>query len=380
MSPDLLTTGPRGRRLCLAVACTLDDELAEAARQRAFVLDDGSTMHRFVAAEAGDPPLTQAEIDAYLAAEAARPVPTVADVARLLESVTVPSGVPDQGLLTFALQTAVDAAMYWQPPAGEDVLAGKPELDGGLARIATWLAPHAPDWWRAPMAPEQWTIGWWGHDPREVTQSVTGWREATVAAEERAAAQRRENQVEYPKEGWSPTPGLRPADIDAPIGGIWWSFPDGVSSTRAVGGVPLGLDLTEDTDVDGVSVAPAQGPENPRVLEIDTPRVWVDLCRAHPLDVTASRRHDWYRVTGRDGDWVIPDWAAVAEDYDAVHLTTAAYLAGATRSLEVDQRLATMIAGRGPDATVWLTPVQVGTPRAWSFDREADRAVRWSAS
>lgn len=379
MHSELLTIGPRGRRLCLELACTWDEPLVQAVFDRGYELDPGkgTSVKRLMAFPPGT---SQVEIDAARAAEEARPVPTVGDVARLLEQVDLPGAGPSSVSLGRALAESVASAMYWQPPAGEDVLAGKPELDAGLVRIATWLAPHVPDWWRAPMAPEQWTIGWWGHDPREATQSVTRSREETVADEERAAAQRRENRVEYPEEGWSPTPGLRPSDIDAPISGTWWSFPDGVFSTRAVDGVPVGLDLTEDADVDGVSVAPVQAPESPRVLEIDTPHDWVDLCRVHPLDVTASRRHDWYRVTGRDGDWVIPDWAAVAEDYDAVHLTTAAYLAGATRALEVDQRLATMIAGWGPDATVWLRPVQVGTPRAWSFDHEADRTDRWSVS
>lgn len=374
-----MLVGPRGRRLCLALACALDESLRRAVFDRGYELDPGkgTSVQRRIAFP---PETTQEEMDAAWAAEAARVIPTVADVARALAQVDLPAGGPTPTQVAEPLAESVATAMYWQAPHGEDVLAARPELDDGLARVAAWLAPHVPNWWTAPMHPEQWTIGWWGHDPREAAQSVARWREETFAGEARAATKRRANGVEYPREGWSPTPGLRPADIDAPIGGTWWSFPDGVSSTRAVDGVPVGLDLTEDTDVEGVSVAPVQVPESPRVLEIDTPQVWIDLCREHPLEVTASRRHDWYRVTGRDGDSVIPDWAAVAENYDAAHLTTAAYLAGATRALEVDQRLGTMIAGWGPDATVWLTPVQVGSRRAWSFDREADQADRWNVS
>lgn len=319
------------------------------------------------------PGTTQAEMDAARAAEHARPVPTVTDIAGLLTRVPLPAAGPSPGQVAGALADSVATAMYWQPPDGQDVLAGHRELDDGLVRVAAWLAPHTPDWWTAPMAEDQWALGWWGHEPGETRRSVTEWRDRTLAEEERAATMRRENRVDYPETGWSPTPGLRPADIDAPISGTWWSFPDGVCSTRAVDGVPLGLDLTEDAGGSGdVQVSRVEVPVGARVLEIDHPQVWVDLCRAHPLEVTDSRRHDWYRVTGRDGRWVIPDWAAVAERYDAVHLSTAAYLAGATRTLEVDAERATMIAGWSPDVTQWLTAVQVGPPHTWGYDQDTE--------
>ena len=72
---------------------------------------------------------------------------------------------------------------------------------------------------------------------------------------------------------------------------------------------------------------------------------------------------------------MVPDWAAVVETYDAVHLTTAAYLAGATRALAVDAETATMIAGWGPDATQWLTPVQIGPAHSRGYDQQADAWV-----
>jgi hypothetical protein len=37
--------------------------------------------------------------------------------------------------------------------------------------------------------------------------------------------------------------------------------------------------------------------------------------------VTKARRHDWWRATGEDHGWAIPDYPAVAADYDAIHLT-----------------------------------------------------------
>ena len=32
--------------------------------------------------------------------------------------------------------------------------------------------------------------------------------------------------------------------------------------------------------------------------------------------MTASRRHDWYRTTGRSGPWVIPDWSQAGQHHD----------------------------------------------------------------
>src|SRR5690606_21256796 len=72
-------------------------------------------------------------------------------------------------------------------------------------------------------------------------------------------------------------------------------------------------------------------------------------------EVTASRRHDWFRVTGRDGRWLIPDWERVAQRWDAVHLTTLGYLSAATRLIDIDGEYASVIAGWGPDSTIWLT-------------------------
>jgi hypothetical protein len=87
-------------------------------------------------------------------------------------------------------------------------------------------------------------------------------------------------------------------------------------------------------------------------------------------------------VTGRDsreaGPWLVPDWSRVAQEWDAVHLTVAGYLASATRCIPVPDaadatgtagttgttgtagstgrvEAASVIGGWGPDVTYWLT-------------------------
>jgi hypothetical protein len=65
---------------------------------------------------------------------------------------------------------------------------------------------------------------------------------------------------------------------------------------------------------------------SPRIYEISGPDEWADLAGRYPLDVSKSRRHDWWRITRWAGTWLIPDFAAVAGDYDAVHLSVTGYL------------------------------------------------------
>ncbi len=120
---------------------------------------------------------------------------------------------------------------------------------------------------------------------------------------------------------------------------------------------------------------PVQPPHDARVLELAGPAAWAGLVERFQLDVTASRRHDWWRATGRDGAWAIPDWAAVAEVYDAIHLTVDGYLATVGRALPVDTpagHAATVLAGWDPGVTWWLTDVLpgLGEPTDWRSDHE----------
>ncbi|GAA3785714.1 hypothetical protein GCM10022241_08600 [Micrococcus endophyticus] len=67
--------------------------------------------------------------------------------------------------------------------------------------------------------------------------------------------------------------------------------------TAAVTQVPEGLDLIEDDSGAGAaSVTP--GNDVGRTYEVTSPGDRARLCRSVPLDVSASRGHDWHRVTG----------------------------------------------------------------------------------
>ena len=362
LDPTVLLAGPRGRRLCLAVALRgLDDGGVPAG-------EDAQLLRHAVlfAAHALDPGRGTSGVVLFGTRGDTGPVPTPspAEVAPLLDR--VPAGGPDERGLLLALADTVDLARYWQEPDGEDMLAATPELRAPLARIAAAIAgsPHSA-WWATPAAPEQWTVAFDGlpipgaSDAGRVREAVERWRAATIAEE---AAARRD----------------RPSDPAAPWSGTWWSRPpaDLIRTTRALPGRgPVGLRLVEDgLGWEAAAARRAHIPADTRVLEIDGPEAWAELCRRFPLDVTSSRRHDWYRATGRNGRWVVPDWSAVRGSVDAVHLSVAGYLSTAGRAIAVAGDAASVLAGWDPDATFWLTDVGVdpSTRERWVREQGAD--------
>jgi hypothetical protein len=117
-------------------------------------------------------------------------------------------------------------------------------------------------------------------------------------------------------------------------------------------------------------VAPEDGA---RVYEVCGPGQWAELVDRYPLDVSKSRRHDWWRATGRAARWLIPDYAAVAADWDAVHVSVAGYLTTAGIAIPADDGACTMLAGWDPDATWWLNDVLSLTspPEDWREDDQA---------
>jgi hypothetical protein len=272
-------------------------------------------------------------------------------------------GAPAGHLIQAALEESVDSARYWQEPDGEDFLAALPVIRDALRPLAGQiLASNVGQGYGRPRRREQWHIDWRSMDDSAPLsgsrrEALSAWARGSRSDEERAR--------------WE-----RPRDPRAPVSGTWWSFPQGLLQT--VGEVPAGLSLIEDAmGEERATVIPVRG--TGRTFEVRVEEDWAGLCRGYPLDVTASRRHDWFRSTGRKGAWVIPDWERVAEDWDAVHLSVLGYLRCATRALEVDADRASVIAGWNPDTTVWLNDVarEWDEPRQeWCRDREDNSWTR----
>lgn len=253
------------------------------------------------------------------------------DVVSAWQGVTLPAITGE--VLTLALADAATTGRYWQPPDETDVLLARPEMAEALHRIAQHVCHQVPAWWT------------------EMARDLV--------------------RVDF--EG-VPKPG--PPDMLAwgVVSGAWWMTPGTGSGvlTRMLPGIgPLGAYLVEDPmDWPTAEVFPAT-PTPRSVLELDE-AVLVDLCREHPIDVTLSKRGDWYRATGLDTTWVIPDWSRVAADWDAVHLPITTWLACAGRPLIVREGVHTLIAGWNPDATFLLRGVvTLGSAGRWARDHDS---------
>lgn len=348
--------GPRGRRLCLELASARDEGVLRLVAELGFALDPDHARGRAPLLR-GDPegPLTESALTApEIHAR-------VAVLVKLLRRGNL-AGLRGEEI-TAALVAATDSARYWLSPDGEDVLAAIPAVRKALQRWARAVeASPVTGWWSSGCRLEQWALD----DQRD---SLCELAPDQVAESLAARAQKvRDDELRAQQ-------GL-PADVRAAVSGTWWSIPEGSLCTTGSfpDGVPVFLRTQEDS-LHGewaTAVAVAGGG---RFFEIASAADWVDLCRRFPMEVTASRRHDWYRVTGRDGRWVVPDWQRVAEHWDTVHLTARAYLAAATREIVVDDDVSSMIAGWAPDAAYWIggtARVQPDSKVVWQL-----RAGQW---
>lgn len=270
-----------------------------------------------------------------------------------------------------ALVRAIDAAVYWQEPDGVDrALAAEP-IGRTLEPVARALvaAPAAAWWWSPIELEDRHEVDFVDPDASpnptaDARSLLEKWRSDTVEDERRAAK--------------------RPSDPSAPWGGPWWSspvLPGLTSTTRSLPDVgPVGLFLVEDSLGWTRALTRRRVPtRGAGVFEITGPASWVELVGNFPLSITRSRWHDWWRVTGRADDWLMPDYRAAAEHYDALHLTVAGYLSTAGRVLPVTTDASTMLAGWGPDTTWWLTDLADASEPSVQWDTaDQNHPLAWA--
>lgn len=296
---------------------------------------------------------------------------------------------PGDARVLAAIDVATVMNMPWQHADENDQLLADPAIVVALRPAAVALAvAEATAAWNAPLAVghQRLTLfdlpDWEGVPPAaDRPLELTG-LDAWGAAWRRAVAGSAWNRVD-----WT-TP------VDEHSSGAWWSAPIGPwwngEEPRRPGGAPVttppldvesehpvgsaGLVWLEDSPgADEALLVPVSPARPPRIYEVTGPEAWAALVRRFPADVSASRRSDWYRHTGRDGAWAVPDWAAVRSAYDAVHVTVAGYLTTAGLAVEVGDGVATVLAGWAPEATAWLTDVLLedGPRERWRIDRDA---------
>lgn len=334
--PDLLN-GPRGRRMCLEAA-----ELAcpELRRVRPIFSPE---------------PLGAATEAAFKAA---------------LGSVDT-TGISGVDLMD-ALATTVGEAHYWQPLDDDDLVLAKKSVRAALAPLAAALA-DAPSsaWWQTPMdADRQQHVQWMDYPATGVMDlsgavvKLTRWKKRAGQAEEMARR--------------------RQASPAAPFIGEWWSTPalaDVPFTTRSLPGRgAAALSLTEDScGWRQALLSPVMPNPGARIYEIFGPREWAALAAHYPMEVSLSRRHAWWQITGEDAAWVIPDWQAVAADFDGVHLSVQGYLSTAGTALDAGEAK-TVLAGWSPDQTIWLTDVLQSKEAPQGWGRCTDDPEQWVCS
>lgn len=278
-----------------------------------------------------------------------------ADALEIIEAVDPQSvgGLSELELFD-ALGFATDWARYWQPPDEEDYWFAAPDLVTALRPIAAAvLDSPLTRWWADPvhLADQRMIQNLSSNEERPqsttpyrpVSAGLDDWRTSVLENEARF----RDWRIERP---------------DNEIGGEWWSTPAmsaAFETSRAreeVGALEL---MLEEDSFGGneARVWPVTVRGTPRVYEISNPTDWERLVDAYPMDVSESRRSVWFETTGEYRHWYIPDWAAVAADYDAAHLTMLGYLTTPGIAIPLSRNEgATLLAGWNPDATWWLNP------------------------
>ena len=252
---------------------------------------------------------------------------------------------------------------YWGDYTADDPLEDTPVF-AALQPVAELAAAAAGSqwWWSGLDRDGQGYVQWTQrtrYDARADPLPGPGRTGPMLYEAARADAEREQQMAEY-----------RRFPAGAGPGSQWWSCPRAFETTRCLDGLgAVILAVCEDGFGDTEALVwPVAISDEARVYEVDGPAAWQQLVTAYPRVATASYRHTWY-WTGWDGDWLVPDWPAVARDWDGVHLTVAAYLETAGRTLRVGSAR-TMLAGWNPDETYWFADVLVpaGEPQHWRTD------------
>lgn len=279
-------------------------------------------------------------------------------------------------LVEQAFGDAVAAAAYWQPLDFQELEAQNPVHDQLLRQLEPALEeriannhtteptstrhPDEPSMWvylDASWRPEEhWVL--WADSPSSCPPFTSVRRHKWLAAMD--AHERRAARLDSPTSGeWWSTP---PTSIDEGRGGPLRTLRPPVSTTRDIA-LKWWEDalFVEECAVRRVLSPNTNGPRNNddlRLYVIDDVQKWVAFVESYPLDVTHQKKGDWEVCTSRSGRWVMPNYAAAAEEWDAVTLTPRAYLllSGTPQRVELPDGSAwCLLAGWSPGETHWLS-------------------------
>ena len=313
----LLLEGPRGRRLLLEFA-VLSEALASHDVTTELPLWKSLFDH---AVATGTEKLVTGWGEDYIPRAT-----TPEHLGRQLAVVRLVGARPT--LLFDAMQRSVASSRAGLTPEPIDALLDDWRLDGVLGRVAEHVVTTGRvGWWHKPTKrDDQWSVD---------VSSVKGGKGPGRHGADRVLAQERRHPGEG---GWRSAP---------PSGLV-------VTSRRWPRRAPLDKIFREDGRVATLAPRKVPMPRSLKVAEIHGAEDWAALCRSHPVDVTRTHGAAWAEATGRVVAWAVPDWASVAERYDAVHLSVAGYLSASGRAIPLDEQTSSMMTGWGPGQVVWL--------------------------
>ncbi len=150
------------------------------------------------------------------------------------------------------------------------------------------------------------------------------------------------------------------------VGAAWWSAPGFAPLTWTTRNVPplpssallAFFDTFRPFEPTGARVFALEIDPSARVYEVNEPEDWRRLVGEFPMDVTGTHDGEWRRWGDVTGPWSLPDWEAVTERYDGVHVSVGGYVASCGLALRVGNAY-TMLSAWIPDATFWLRDVAV---------------------
>lgn len=147
------------------------------------------------------------------------------------------------------------------------------------------------------------------------------------------------------------------ADI---AGSTWWVAPAGalVSSRGPVFGFACVISAAPDDHWmkdEQDSLWAVDVLDGARIFEIQAREDWSRLVATYPRKGEGFLTFDWGPAPHPGARLLLPDWRRVAQDWDAVHVSFAGYLAASYESIPIDESHYAILAGWHPDATSWLT-------------------------
>ena len=223
------------------------------------------------------------------------------------------------------------------------------ELRPAAQDVVAAVAPYG--WWEPVERTDQRLLLWDGQ-PEVVGDGI----EALVRdGVERARAENEEGLARH-----------RPRRGQRNVGAAWWSplsFAPLTWTTRHVPPLPSVallpfFDTFRPFEATGARVFALEIDPSAHVYEVNGPEDWRCLVEAFPMDVTGTHDGEWRRWGDVTGPWCLPDWSAVMERYDGVHVSVGSYVASCGLALPVGDAY-TMLSAWVPDATFWLRDVAV---------------------